>query len=110
MVAIYNQGYMTIRAGNSSGFPIIQRERHFGFALSASQPDRTNIRRLKTEMVTYRHLSSLFGERKRGLTNRLNFSGSALASSCLKRSSLSRCFSLTDFFGFDVLVRGMLVA
>jgi hypothetical protein len=44
---------------------------------------------------------SVFEERKSGLTRRLNFSGSAWASSRLKLSSLSRVFSLIDFCGFD---------
>lgn len=47
-------------------------------------------------------------ERKRGLTRRLNFSGSASASSFRKRSSSARCFSLTTPFGFDFFVRGTL--
>jgi len=53
---------------------------------------------------------SVFGERKSGLTNRLNFSGSASASSFRKRSSSARVFSLIGFGGFDFLMRGMLKA
>jgi len=46
-------------------------------------------------------LFSVFKERKSGPTIRLNLSGSALSSSCLKRSSLARCFSLIGFRSFD---------
>jgi hypothetical protein len=49
----------------------------------------------------YADLFSVFGERKSGLTIRLNFSGSAFSSSRLERSSSVRVFSLTGFFGFD---------
>ncbi len=45
--------------------------------------------------------SSIFEERKSGLTIRLNLSGSALSNSCLKRSSLARCFALIGFRSFD---------
>jgi hypothetical protein len=51
---------------------------------------------------------SSLGERKRGLTNRLNFSGSAFSNSRLKASSAARVFSLIGFGGFDFLMRGTL--
>jgi hypothetical protein len=52
------------------------------------------------------HFFSLSDERKSGLTKRLNFSGSAFSSSRLKRSSLSRVFSLIGFGGFDLVLSG----
>jgi hypothetical protein len=55
-----------------------------------------------------RSQSGVFDERKSGLTNRLNFSGSAFSSSRLKASSLARVFSLIGFGGFDFLIRGTL--
>jgi hypothetical protein len=49
--------------------------------------------------------ASIFEERKSGLTIRLNFAGSACASSRLKHSSSARVFSLIGFGCLDRFFR-----
>jgi hypothetical protein len=55
-------------------------------------------------------MRALVEERKSGLMMRLNFSGSARASSCLSRSSSARVFSLIVAGFFDLVLRGTLEA